>query len=56
MKKVTAKEALKITKRLGLAPDEDSRTFYSYDEKHDEIFEFDSKRERDAFVDRANRR
>lgn len=56
MKKVTAREALKIAKRLGLAPDEDSRTFYAYDEKNDEIYEFDSKKERDAFIERANNR
>ena len=56
MMKVTAREALKIAKRLGLAPDEDTRTFYAYDEKNDEIYEFDSKRERDEFIERANNR
>ena len=56
MIKVSSREAHKIAKRLGLTPDEDTRTFYAYDEMNDEIYEFDFKKERDAFIDRANNR
>ena len=52
--KVNAREAHKIVKRLGLDADEDGVTFYTYDETNDEIYGFDTKRERDGFVDRVN--
>ena len=56
MKKVSAREAYRILKRIGLSADNDGVTFFAYDEKNDEIYSFDSKTERDAFVDKANLR
>ena len=56
MKKISAKEAYRILKRVGLSADNDGVTFFAYDEKNDEIYSFDNKAERDAFVDRANTR
>jgi hypothetical protein len=54
MKKVSAKEAYKILKRVGLDASGDGITFFAYDEKNDEIYSFDTKRERDEFIERAN--
>ncbi len=54
MKKVSAKEAYKILKRAGSDASGDGITFFAYDEKADEIYGFDTKRERDEFIERAN--
>ena len=54
MKKVTAREAKQINERLGLSWDDGQTTFWAYDEDHDEIYDFDSKKERDEFVERIN--
>lgn len=50
MMKVTAREAKKICERQGLAYDDRGRTFWAYDEEIGEIYDFDSKKERDDFV------
>ncbi len=52
LKAVNVKEAKKITERLGLCSGEDGRTYYAWDDEADEIYEFDSKRDRDAFLRR----
>jgi hypothetical protein len=52
LKKITAKEAEKIMAELGLCFGDDGRTFYATNEEHTEVWEFDSKKERDAFVNR----
>lgn len=54
--KVNAREANKIATRLGLDTSEDGVTFFAYDETNDEIYGFDTKKERDGFVERANNR
>lgn len=56
MLKISAKEAYKIIKRLGLDASDEGYTFFAYDEKNDEIWGFDSKRERNEFVEKANNR
>ena len=50
MKKVTAKEAKKICDRLGLSFEDSQITFWAYDEDSDEIYDFDTRSERDEFV------
>lgn len=56
MKKITAKEAYKILKRVGLdAGGDNGTTFFAYDDKNDEIYSFDTKKERDQFVNKANK-
>lgn len=52
MKKISARQAEKIMKRLGLCFGDDGKTFYATNEKESEIYEFDSKKERDEFVNR----
>lgn len=52
MKKISAKDAYKIMARLGLDSGDDGTTFFAYDEVHDEVFQFDTKKERDQFVRR----
>lgn len=54
MKKITAKEAKKICIRLGLSYEDGQKTFWAYDEEHDEIYDFDNKRVRDGFVLKHN--
>lgn len=49
MKSITAKEAKKICERLGLSFEDQQKTFWAYDEGSDEIYDFDSKAERDSF-------
>lgn len=48
--KITAKEAYKLANDLGLDICEDGLTFYATNEERTEIWEFDSKKERDNFV------
>jgi hypothetical protein len=56
MIRLRADEALKIVRRKGLDTGDDGVTFYAYDEKNDEVYTFDTKRERDAFVTKAQRK
>lgn len=50
MKKLTAKEAEKLAKKLGIDVSNDGITFYATNAQEDEIYTFDSKNERDNFV------
>ena len=52
MKKIaiSAKEAYKIAERLGVCISDDGSTFYATNADRTELWEFDTKRERDAFV------
>lgn len=52
MKKISAKEARAICKRLGLSADDKQTTFWAYDEESGEIYDFDTKAERDNFCRR----
>ena len=47
LKPITAKQAEKLTKKLGLCFGDDGRTFYATNEEETDIWEFDSKKERD---------
>lgn len=49
MKKITAKQAVKIANRLNLQIEDDGMTFYATDEEESEIYSFDTKSERDSF-------
>lgn len=50
MTKVTAEEAKKICERLGLSYDDGQRTFWAYDEESDELYDFDTKAERESYL------
>lgn len=52
MKKLSAKQAVKLLKKLGLSYDgaNDGFTFYATNECETEVWEFDSKADRDEFV------
>lgn len=52
--KVTAKHAEKIAKKLGLCFGNDGRTFYATNETESELWEFDSKKDRDFHVANSN--
>lgn len=53
MKAITRKQAQKIGERSGYPITEnDGRTFYATDEKESEVWEYDSKKERDEAVER----
>ena len=51
MKKANYKQAKKIAIKNGLAICEDGRTFYATDEQETGLYEFDSKKERDTFLE-----
>ena len=51
-KAITAKHAYKLMTKLGLDSGDDGRTFYATNEEESEVWEFDSKAERDEFVNR----
>lgn len=51
-KAITANQAYKLIAKLGLDFGDDGRTFYATNEEESEIWEFDSKAERDEFVNR----
>jgi len=51
LKKINAKEAKRLTEKLGLCWGDGSRTFYATNEEETEVWEFDSKAERDAAVE-----
>ena len=50
LKKITAKQAERITKKLGLCWGDEEKTFYATNESETEIYEFPSKRERDNAI------
>lgn len=52
MKKVTAAKAYKIMKKLGLCFGEDGTTYYATNNEETEVYEFDTRKERDAFIER----
>lgn len=53
VKAISAKEGYKILKARGLDPFDDyQRTFFAIDNEAQEIYEFDTKIERDNFVRR----
>ena len=54
MKAITAKEARRIGEETGFPITEgDGRTFYATDDCEEEVYEFDTKRERDEFLKRC---
>ena len=57
VKAITAKQAKKITLRTGMAwfGESDGRTFYGTNAEETDVWEFDSKSERDAWVERNNK-
>lgn len=52
MKPITARYAEKLLQKLGNDYGNDGRTFYATNEEEDAVWEFDSKKERDEFVNR----
>ena len=54
-KKISAKQGEKICRKLGLDYGMDGKTFYATDENETRIFEFDTKRERDIFLEKHNK-
>ena len=56
MKKITAKEAYHIARKLGFDTSEDGKTFYATDDEEMVIYSFDTKKERDDFLKRNKSR
>lgn len=56
-KAITSKKAQEITNKTGMAlcGADDGRTFYATNEEESGVWLFDTKKERDAFVDRNNK-
>jgi len=54
MKAITAREAEKIARIKGVDLSGDGLTFYATNEKENEIYSFDTKRERTNFVKAYN--
>lgn len=56
-KAITAKKAYEITEKTGmeLCGADDGRTFYATNEEESGVWLFDSKKERDAWVERNNK-
>ena len=52
MKAITAKQAEKLLKKLGLTAMDNGITFYATSDDESGVWEFDTKRERDEFVER----
>ena len=50
MKKISAKEANRIAKKLNLQLDGDGVTFYATNNSESEIYEFETKQEREQFL------
>jgi hypothetical protein len=50
--KLTAKEAQRLAEKLGLDIGDDGRTYYATNEEQTEIWEFDTKTERDKFINK----
>ena len=57
LKKINCKQAKELTLKLGCCwfGETDGKTFYATNEYEDEIYEYDSKRERDDAVERSKR-
>ena len=53
---ITAKEAYKLAKELGICISEDGTTFYATNKARTELWEFDTKKERDTAVRRQGER
>ena len=53
-KAITAREAQAILRRKGMCYGDDGTTFYAYDTESDEVYEYDSRKDRDASVRRVN--
>ena len=49
---LTAKQAYKLAEKLGICISDDGTTFYATNEERTELWEFDSKKERDMFLSR----
>ena len=49
-KAITAGQAKKLARKLGLDMGDDGVTFYATNAEETELFEFDRKRDRDEFV------
>ena len=49
---LTAKEAYKLAQELGVSISDDGKTFYTTNEKRSELWEYDTKKERDDAVNR----
>ena len=56
VKAITARKAQEISNKTGMAlcGEMDGRTFYATDENETEVWLFDSKKERDNFVQKNN--
>ena len=48
--KISAKEAKKLMTKLGLGWGGDGRTFYATNEERTEVWEFDSRAEREHYI------
>lgn len=54
MKKATCKQAYQIAKKRGVDVRKDGITFYATNDKETEIYCFETKKERDAFITAYN--
>ena len=52
MKAITSKQAHQIAKKIGIEIDDDGITFYATNQEETEIWSFDSKKERDVFINK----
>ena len=52
--KISAKEAKKLARELGIDIDDEETTYYATNEERTEIWGFETKKRRDRFVDRNN--
>lgn len=52
MKSITAKEAERLATKLNIDASGDGRTYYATNNAESELYEFDTKAERDSFVKR----
>lgn len=55
VKKISAKYAEKLQDKLGIGYGYDGVTFYATNEEETEVWDFDSKKERDEWVEKVNR-
>jgi hypothetical protein len=54
LKSITAKEAERLMNKLGLCvPDDYKKTFYATDIEETEVWDFDTKKERDDYVENS---
>lgn len=54
-KAITAKQAYKLAEELGVCISNDGTTYYATNEEHTELWEFETKRERDNFVKKGEK-